>query len=152
MAELEHEAYAFASELLMPKAALMQELTTPVTLATLAPLKLRWRVSLQALIRRARDLAIVSERQYYYLSEQIARSGLRTAEPPNLAVPIERPRALRQLAELLYGRPIDLRRLAIDANLTPQFLGDVLNAHAEAASPASKSTRRQFTVLKAVEP
>lgn len=148
MAELEHQAYAFAAELLMPRAALMQELTAPVTLATLAPLKLRWRVSLQALIRRARDLTIISERQYYYLSEQIARSGLRKAEPENLSIPTEKPRALRQLAELLYGRPIDLRRLAIDTNLTPQFLSDVLGAHAEGASPASKSPRRQLTVLR----
>jgi hypothetical protein len=45
-------------------------------------------------------------------------------------VPVERPRALRQLAELLYGRPIDSLSLAYESGLDPSFLQDLFEAHA----------------------
>ena len=44
--------------------------------------------------------------------------------------PPERPRALRQLAELLYGVPIDYPSLAYEMGLTPRFVEDLLEAHA----------------------
>jgi hypothetical protein len=45
-------------------------------------------------------------------------------------MPVERPRALLQLAELLYGRPIDYPSLAHATGLTPHFVEDLLEAHA----------------------
>jgi hypothetical protein len=52
-----------------------------------------------------------------------------TQEP--IAVPVERPRALRQLAELLYAQPIETTRLADAVGLDPSFVQDLLEAHAE---------------------
>lgn len=138
--DLERQAFAFGAELLMPQTAMHREILPPVTLATLAPLKTRWKVSLQALIRRARDLRIISERQSYYLFEQIGRRGMRVDEGENLAVPIEKPRALRQIVELRYGRPIDYRRLAKDTNLTPKMLQAIISAHAEGPRPTERKT------------
>ena len=131
MKSLEKEAFSFGAELLLPQAAMFRELLPPVTLTTLAPMKLKWKVSLQALIMRARELKIVSERQSYYLFEQIGRAGLRMAEPENLAVPLEKPRALRQMVEIRYGRPIDYRKLAADTKLTPVMLQKIMGVHAE---------------------
>jgi hypothetical protein len=45
-------------------------------------------------------------------------------------VPVERPRALRQLAELLYGRPLEAPRLADALSLDQAFVQDLLDAHA----------------------
>jgi Zn-dependent peptidase ImmA (M78 family) len=131
----ERQADAFAAELLMPQMAMFNELVPPITLTSLAKWKVRWRVSMQALARRARDLRIITERQYYYLFEQIGREGYRKSEPENLAIPAEKPRGLRQMLEVLYGVPVDYRRLALDTNLTPTLLKQIIEVHAERPKP-----------------
>jgi Zn-dependent peptidase ImmA (M78 family) len=100
----------------------------PITLATLADLKVRWGVSLQALIRRAHTLDLLPPSQYRSLSAQLGARGWRTREP--IAVPVERPRALPQLAELLYGRPLEAPRLAAERGLDSAFVRELLEAHA----------------------
>lgn len=126
--DLEREANRFAAELLMPHAAMRVEMRSPITLASLAPLKARWGVSVQALIIRAHDLELISERQYRYLFEQIGLRGWRTQEPGT--IPIEKPRALRKMAELLYGLPIDAKALANDLKFPLPFTRAILDAHA----------------------
>jgi Zn-dependent peptidase ImmA (M78 family)/DNA-binding XRE family transcriptional regulator len=125
---VEQQADAFAAAFLLPEAAMRQVLVPPITLTTLADLKARWGVSLQALIRRARTLEIIPLSHYRALYAQLGARGWRTQEP--LTVPVERPRALRQLAELLYGIPIDYPQLAQAVGLTPCFVQDLLEAHA----------------------
>jgi Zn-dependent peptidase ImmA (M78 family)/transcriptional regulator with XRE-family HTH domain len=125
---LEQQADAFAEAFLLPAAAMREALVPPITLTTLADLKARWGVSLQALIRRALTLECVTPSQYRSLSAQLGARGWRTREP--VAVPVERPRALRQLAELLYGVPINYPSLAHATGLTPHFVRDLLEAHA----------------------
>jgi Zn-dependent peptidase ImmA (M78 family)/transcriptional regulator with XRE-family HTH domain len=126
--ELEQQADRFAEAFLLPEAAMRQVLVPPITLTTLADLKACWGVSLQALIRRARTLERLTASQYRALSAQLGARGWRIQEP--IAVPVERPRALRQLAELLYGVPIDYPQLAQVTGLDPRFLQDLLDAHA----------------------
>ncbi len=128
---IEREAFRFAGEFLMPEQAIRDELIPPITLTSLAELKPRWRVSMGALAQRARDLGIISPRQLTYLRKQLTKHGWHRAEPPNLAVPPEKPRAVRKMAELLYGNPIDYKRLASDTNLTEQFVKEIIEAHAD---------------------
>jgi Zn-dependent peptidase ImmA (M78 family)/DNA-binding XRE family transcriptional regulator len=125
---LERQADAFAEAFLLPAAAMRAELAPPITLTTLADLKARWGVSLQALIRRAHTLDLLTPSQYRSLSAQLGARGWRTQEP--IAVPVERPRALRQLAELLYGRPMAYPSLADALSLDPAFVQEILDAHA----------------------
>ena len=73
-------------------------------------------------------LELTSPSQYRSLSAQLGARGWRTREP--VAVPVERPRALRQLAELLYGIPIDYSSLAHATSLDPAFVRELLEAHA----------------------
>jgi Zn-dependent peptidase ImmA (M78 family) len=94
----------------------------------LADLKARWGVSLQALIRRALTLAIISPSQYRSLSAQLGARGWRTREP--VAVSVERPQALRQLVAPFYGVSIDYPALARATGLDPAFVRDLLDAHA----------------------
>jgi Zn-dependent peptidase ImmA (M78 family)/transcriptional regulator with XRE-family HTH domain len=126
--ELERQADLFAEAFLLPEAAMRQALAPPITLTTLADLKARWGVSVQALIQRARTLDRLTVSQYRALYAQLGARGWRTQEP--IAVPVERPRALRQLAELLYGRPIETIQLADAMGLDPSFVQDLLEAHA----------------------
>ncbi|MDP9316495.1 MAG: XRE family transcriptional regulator [Chloroflexota bacterium] len=127
--DLEQEAHQFAAELLMPEAAMREEITPPVTLTSMAELKPRWKVAIQALIRRSKDLGILSDRQYRYLFEQVASRGWRTREPINLDVAMERPRAVRQMAELLYGQPINYERLAADVHLSVPLVQQIIEVH-----------------------
>lgn len=139
--EMDDEADRFASEFLLPEEPMRHELVPPITLTGLAQLKPRWKVSIQALIRRARDLEIITARQYKYLFQKLSKLGWRKQEPANLAVPVEKPRAIRQMAELLYGKPIDSRRLAEDTKLTEQFVKEVMGAYRDAGERKRVASR-----------
>lgn len=125
--ELEDESYQFAGEFLMPEESMREEMAAPLKLSDFAELKLRWGVAMSALIVRADRLDIITKRQYKYLYQQITMNGWRTQEPPNLAPPLEKPRLLRQLAEMRYGLPINIKKLSSDAHLPPHLVGQILN-------------------------
>jgi Zn-dependent peptidase ImmA (M78 family)/transcriptional regulator with XRE-family HTH domain len=122
MQDTERQAYEFAAEFLLPEQSIREELVSPITLTGLVPLKARWGVSLQALAMRAREMGMLSERQCRYLFEQMSQKGWRKREPKNLDVHVERPRALRQMAELVYGDPPDFSKMASDFQLTREFV------------------------------
>jgi Zn-dependent peptidase ImmA (M78 family) len=127
--KVEPQATCFADEFLLPEEGIRGDLVSPVTLTSLSTLTPKWGVSLQTLIRRAKDLGIASLRQYRYLFEQLGARGWRLQEPSHLALPVEKPRALIKMAESLYGRPIDMRRVSDAMLLSPTFLRNVLEAH-----------------------
>lgn len=133
--EEERAANQFAAEMLMPQRAMSLQIIPPVTLSSIATLKPRWKVSIQALVRRAFDLHIIAERQYRYLFEQIGANGWRMKEPANLDVPREKPRSLRKMAEIVYGTPIDFERLATDVKLHVNMVKNIIESYAEAPQP-----------------
>jgi Zn-dependent peptidase ImmA (M78 family)/DNA-binding XRE family transcriptional regulator len=128
--ELEKEAFAFGAEFLMPEAGIRPDLQPPISLTRVARLKPKWGVSIQALVRRAYDLGIISERQYRYLFMQLSSKGWRTTEP----IPIvpEKPRLLTKMAEVLYGSPMSIERIAADADMLPAEVSRILSLYAEA--------------------
>jgi Zn-dependent peptidase ImmA (M78 family)/transcriptional regulator with XRE-family HTH domain len=124
----ERAADQFAAEFLLPEHAMKRELKAPVSLTTLAKLKPKWGVAMSALARRAKELEIITDRQYRYLMQQMGARHWRTNEP--IQVQPEKPRALRKLVEVLYGDPIDFRQLAVDVRLSPLYLRELLRLHA----------------------
>lgn len=139
----EDQANLFSAELLMPEAAMRHEIIPPITLTGIARLKMKWKVSIQALIRRAHELNIITANQYKYLFTQLSARGWRTREPVELLP--EKPRAVRKMAEIVYGLPIDCKRLATDAHLAAQFVREVIDAHAEHTSAAFMRPARVST-------
>lgn len=129
--EIEAEAGAFAEALLMPAEEIRSDFDTPVTLTKLAALKPKWGVSIQALVRRAFSIDVITKRQYHYLFQQLSVRGWRLNEPENLAVPIERPRAVRKMIEVAYGDNPDYRRIAQDLRLFPHQARQLIEAHAD---------------------
>ena len=79
-ADQEPQADRFASELLMPAADIRSELVDP-TMGRLVQLKKRWRVSIAALIRRARDVGAINDYRYKQLNIELSAAGYRTREP-----------------------------------------------------------------------
>jgi Zn-dependent peptidase ImmA (M78 family)/transcriptional regulator with XRE-family HTH domain len=123
------QADQFAAEFLMPDVAMRREVTKPVTLLSIARLKPAWGVSIQALIRRVYEIGILSRRQYRYLFEQLSIKGWRGKEPSNLDVPVEKPRALRKMAELAYGLPPDYKKLASEVALSVEMVRKILEGY-----------------------
>jgi Zn-dependent peptidase ImmA (M78 family)/transcriptional regulator with XRE-family HTH domain len=123
--EQEREADAFAAEVLMPAHEIVTELE-PVTLPHLAQLKIRWRVSIAALLRRARDLDLVSEAQYRRLFTRYNFLGFRHGEP--VPVSVEQPSLVRRVLHLHleeHGYTVsDLAKLTLvkEQEFTEMFL------------------------------
>lgn len=142
--ECEKEAYAFAAEFLMPEDVMREQLIPPITLTALAILKMRWRVSIQALIVRAHELGIITKRQYTYLYEQLRGRGWKTEEPVEL--PPEKPRALARMAEVVYGvngSAIDYQRFAADMGQYPLTIKRIMAPYA---------TKEEFTTRSGSPP
>ena len=94
---MEEEANLFASELLMPRNDIYREFSGKLTLADLARLKRVWRVSMQALLFRAKYIGAISENQASYLWRQISAKGYRKQEPESTNIPYEKPRTIQDI-------------------------------------------------------
>ena len=123
---VEDEANAFASALLLPEMAMRRELQPPLTLTRLVALKVRRGVSMQAIARRAWRLGTISDGQYRRLCVQIGANGWRTSEPASDRIPVERPRTLAKMVEVLYGTPVDHRALARRLRWEPLLVRELL--------------------------
>jgi Zn-dependent peptidase ImmA (M78 family)/plasmid maintenance system antidote protein VapI len=98
----EDQANNFASAFLMPASDILPSLHG-MSLEKLMTLKLYWKTSMQAIIRRARDLGKVSERGYKYYMIEMGSRGWRAKEPVEIASDIERPLTLAQLFRTHLG-------------------------------------------------
>jgi len=92
----EDEADRFASEFLMPADEIKPELRR-ITLEKAAALKSYWKVSIASLIRRARDLETITDRQYRQFCMLLSKFGYRKVEP--VPLPRERPRLFDEIIE-----------------------------------------------------
>ena len=76
----EEEAHAFASAFLMPKKDIQADLAG-IGFWDLMPIKAKWKVSMQAIARRACDLRKITKSQYESICKQINYNGYRKKEP-----------------------------------------------------------------------
>ena len=78
----EKQANMFASALLLPKATFGRDISQyPTNLKYYEFLKGKWKVSIQAMLYRTRQLEIITANQYQYLMRQVSKNGWRTCEP-----------------------------------------------------------------------
>jgi Zn-dependent peptidase ImmA (M78 family) len=96
---MEEQADRFASEFLMPGSEIRPALRG-LTLPRAAALKPIWKVSIWALMRRARDLDRITENQYKYLCMKMSAMGYRTREPKHLDIRVEEPTVYRDLFDV----------------------------------------------------
>ena len=144
-ASMEDEANAFASALLMPADDIRPSfLGRKVDLKVLAALKPEWRVSMQAILMRARGIRAVSENQAQYLWKQISARKYRLREPPELDFPSEKPTILASI--------IKLHREAF--GYTVADLGSILHEHESGVvsmypiENATEKPRAKLAILK----
>jgi Zn-dependent peptidase ImmA (M78 family)/DNA-binding XRE family transcriptional regulator len=136
--EIESEADTFAAELLTPIDLMSAEIPMHPRLGALYAMKLRWGVSVQSMIRRAREVGCVSDQQYTSLFRQVSARGERMNERYQIAR--EKPRIYRKMAELLYGESPAVGLSAL-GRWTEEFGQDVLEQY---ASKTELPSRRVF--------
>jgi len=110
LAVVERQANYFAGALLLPRKSFPQEvLSTSVNY--FLELKKRWRVSVQAMVYRCKDLGLLSKNQVAYLWRQIGR---RTSEELDDAFEPERPTVLAAALNMLILNGVQSRAQIVD--------------------------------------
>jgi Zn-dependent peptidase ImmA (M78 family)/transcriptional regulator with XRE-family HTH domain len=87
---IEIEANQFAGAFLFPKSRLLAEFYS-TRLSHLEGLKRRWRVSMQAIAHRARDVGVIDDYQYVSFRKQMSHHKSLSVEPLDRDIPMERP-------------------------------------------------------------
>jgi Zn-dependent peptidase ImmA (M78 family)/DNA-binding XRE family transcriptional regulator len=121
--EIERQAHQFAAGFLMPAADIYAELPDRPDWQRLFDLKLRWHVSLAALLMRAKTLGRMNDSSYLTAVKNLSARGWRRREPVALGRP-ERPRTLRCLLSA-----------DVSPGLSQSLPADVLDRLAEAVGP-----------------
>jgi len=93
---MEDEANAFAAAFLMPEEDIAHQLYG-LSLEKIMTMKMHWKTSMQAIIRRARDLKRISDRGYKYYQIQMSKRGWRSSEPMELQGTMENPKLFKRL-------------------------------------------------------
>jgi Zn-dependent peptidase ImmA (M78 family)/DNA-binding XRE family transcriptional regulator len=97
--DLEEEAFKFGSEFLIPSIDFKKSIEK-VDLLTLANLKRYWKVSIQSMIHKAKDLNLITPNQYKYLWSQMSSNGYIKSEPMELNFPKEMPTLVKEVIDL----------------------------------------------------
>jgi Zn-dependent peptidase ImmA (M78 family)/transcriptional regulator with XRE-family HTH domain len=111
----EEQANRFASAFLLPKESFIQECPKRLIWPHFLELKHRWKVSLPALVRRAKDLGLISEHTYRRANMQI-RQRWNHHEP--CEPDIEKPSLLPQVVELLENAGWTVSQMAREVHLS----------------------------------
>lgn len=99
--EIEAEAHRFASAFLMPKQEIKPQLRD-LSISKLAQLKRHWRVSMSALLMRAKELGTITPADERQLWRELSRHGWRKREPAQFDVHGESPGVLYEELISLY--------------------------------------------------
>lgn len=94
--DIGHEANKFAAEFLMPENDIKDDLVD-LSLAKLAELKKKWKVSMQSLLYRANDLALITDNQKRYFLQQFNQQNIRRREPKELDLAVENYKLVRDM-------------------------------------------------------
>lgn len=103
--KIEKEANYFAAAFLLPRDSFMQEVYS-TSIEHFMPLKLRWKVSIAAMIQRCLNLGIFNESQYLNLQKTISKRKMRTIEPLDDEIVQESPTLLKKAITLLFDNNI----------------------------------------------
>lgn len=130
--EVESEASRFAAAFLLPAAQFRLECPLFPTLDELLALKCRWKVSVQAMIFRSRELGLLSDWQYQCRFRELATRWGRTSEPNRME--LEESAIQPQIFEALSKKGVYADDFAAGLQLEVSTL--------EAFTPAARYYRR----------
>lgn len=103
LTRIEQEANQFASCFLLPRASFLLDIRS-TSLMSFLPLKTKWKVSIQAMVYRCRELEVFSENQMIYIQKQISAKRWRKNEPYDDEWPCESTFILQAAIKMLIER------------------------------------------------
>jgi len=118
---LESQAFRLAGAFMFPRESFLDELFS-TSLPHLIELKQRWGVSLAFIVRRCKELEIISDSKYETLMRQIKKFG--KMEPLDDKIEKEQPRALNQAANLLMEHGVKTRQEILSGHKLPRTLAE----------------------------
>lgn len=105
--DIEQEAHSFAAAFLLPEKEFAEDVRPYATnLAYYTELKKRWKVSIAAMIRRAKDLEIITNDDYSKLMRNMQKQGIRKVEPLDDELMTAEPSLLRQAVKILFEQKV----------------------------------------------
>ncbi|CPX05970.1 ImmA/IrrE family metallo-endopeptidase [Mycobacteroides abscessus] len=154
--EEERAASRFASEFLAPAAVIADELPAAVTLNSLIPLKLRWGISLGALIMHLRQSALIDQDRAETLQRQLyTRINTETGctwgktEPGWDARKPERPRLLLKWIEECFGASSAVELAVHDLIFPTDLLADFLTGQRGTPPKSAAQAARERDLVNA---
>lgn len=124
--EIEDDASDVGRRLLLPTESIKEDFAGGVSLASLAPLKKKWKASIAMLALTAHRTASIGDPGYRAIFRELREKGWLEVEPgDNIAVK-EKPRLPYQLAERAKAYQGGTAALALDMSLPDDILGDLL--------------------------
>lgn len=104
---IEKDADSFASELLYPSEVFLEDIQDySLGFERFIELKERWKVSIQLLVRKCKDLKVISDERYIYFQKRISFNRWRKNEPLDNRIVSEKPRLFEDVIELLIEKEI----------------------------------------------
>lgn len=103
LSRIEKEANQFASAFLLPRDSFLLDIKS-TSLQSFLPLKKKWKVSIQAMVYRCRELEVFSDNQMIYIQKQISAKRWRKTEPFDNEWPSEDTYILQAALKMLLGR------------------------------------------------
>lgn len=120
----ERQANRFAGAFLAPKDSFIEECPRRWSFQAFKQMKVRWRMSIQALLYRAKNLGCISQSTHQRAMIQLSKAGMRKNEGKEWDM--EKPVLVTQALELLSDR-VTLDELADEMSLYPNELRDMLS-------------------------
>ena len=104
---IEKDADLFASEFLYPSEVFLEDIQDySLGFERFIELKEKWKVSIQLLVRKCKDLGVISEEKYIYFQKRISFNKWRKKEPLDDRIVLEKPRLFEDVIELLIEENI----------------------------------------------
>lgn len=121
----EGEAHRFAGAFLIPRSAFAREFPRTrraLDWNALFAMKLRWKVSVRAIARRAFDLGFIDAAQYRTANIQLVKTGQAKTERYDDRIAMEEPELLNSaIAWLMKRDGISMHRLLADLGMAPEL-------------------------------
>ncbi len=133
---MDDEAFEFAGEFMMPAKEIKSTLY-PLNLEKLARLKLRWKVSMAAILQHGKRIGAVNERYYRYIRTELSKNGFSKTEPYEDMVELEKPTSLTRI----------LRFYKNDLGYTIDDVANLLNANHHEVSSLARPNHDRFTIV-----
>lgn len=121
--DLEREANAFASALLMPRASVLASAPRAPSLPSLIRHKKQWAVSVAALNYRLHSLGLTSDWTYRTLCIQISQEGFRASEPES--IPHEKSLILEKVFAALRDDGLTKAAIADQLAIDPREINEL---------------------------